>query len=201
MKALILNCTLKRGPEKSNTELLAQEMIEPLQASGIECEMIRLVDHNILPGVEKNMGEGDAWPAIAEKVLASEILIIATPTWLGQASSVAQRAIERLDAFITETDDDGKPVLYDKVAGVVVTGNEDVAHHIIATTAQAMIDVGYTVPAQAWAYWNMGPGPGPNYSDTDHGHEWSKTTAQTAAQNLIVVAEALQKHPLKVPKS
>jgi multimeric flavodoxin WrbA len=92
---------------------------------------------------------------------AADILVMATPTWLGQPSSVAKRALERMDALLSEThDDDATPIAHGRVAGVVVTGNEDGAHHVIAEIAGALIDIGYTVPGQAWTYWNKGPGPG-----------------------------------------
>ena len=106
------------------------------------------------------MGAGDEWPAIRERLVASEILVIATPTWIGRPSSVAQRVLERMDAMLSETDDDDRPVAYNRVAGVVVTGNEDGAHHVISEISGALIDIGYTIPAQAWTYWNKGPGPG-----------------------------------------
>ena len=124
-----------------------------------------------------------------------------TPTWVGRPSSVAQRAIERMDAMISETDDDERPVAYDKVAGVVVTGNEDGAHHVISELSGAMVDIGFTIPAQAWTYWNKGPGPGDEWPDTDEGHEWSETTGKTAAANLIAVAQALAAKPLPAPSS
>ena len=146
-------------------------------------------------------GEGDDWPAVHEKLLASEILILATPTWFGQPSSVVKRVLERMDAMLSETGDDGRPVAFDRVAGFVVTGNEDGAHHVIAELAQAVNDIGYTVPAQAWTYWNKGPGPGPTYLETEEGHEWSAKTARTAAANLVTVAEALAAHPLPKPSS
>ena len=143
--------------------------------------MIRAVDLNLLPGVSSDEGEGDEWPPVHEKLLAAEILVLATPTWFGQPSSVVKRVLERMDAMLSETDDDGRPVAFNRVAGFVVTGNEDGAHHVIAELAQAVNDIGYTVPAQAWTYWNKGPGPGPTYLETDEGHEWSAKTARTAA--------------------
>ena len=107
--------------------------------------------------------------------------MVVTPTWVGRPSSVAQRMIERMDAMISETDDDERPVAYNRVAGVVVTGNEDGAHHVISEIAGALGDIGYTIPGQAWTYWNKGPGPGDEYPDTDEGHEWSETTGRAAA--------------------
>nr|MDT0667067.1 NAD(P)H-dependent oxidoreductase [Micromonospora sp. DSM 115978] len=124
---------------------------------------------------------------------------VATPTWLGRPSSVAQRMLERMDAMLSETRPDGRPVAFDRVAGVVVTGNEDGAHHVISEIAGALGDIGYTVPGQAWTYWNMGPGPGPSYADTDHGHEWAAKTGRAMAANLEAVASALAKHPMPAP--
>jgi multimeric flavodoxin WrbA len=199
--ATIINCTLKRSPAASNTEALARVLLAALQERGASCELIRAVDLNLLPGVSSDEGEGDDWPAVHEKLLASEILILATPTWFGQPSSVVKRVVERMDAMLSETGDDGRPVAFDRVAGFVVTGNEDGAHHVIAELAQAVNDIGYTVPAQAWTYWNKGPGPGPTYLETEEGHEWSAKTARTAAANLVTVAEALTAHPLPKPSS
>jgi multimeric flavodoxin WrbA len=199
LRALLLNCTLKPSPAPSNTEALARVLSDALEEHGTTCEMIRAVDQNLLPGVSSDEGEGDDWPAIHTKLLESEILVLATPTWLGQPSSVVKRVLERMDAMLSETDDDGMPVAFNRVAGFVVTGNEDGAHHVIAELAQATNDIGYTVPAQAWTYWNKGPGPGPTYLETDEGHDWSAKTARTAAGNLVAVAEALASHPLPKP--
>lgn len=185
MDALVINCTLKPSPERSNTDLLADEVIAALEERDVTVDRVRAVDHDIKPGVSSDEGVGDGWPAIREKVLASEILVFATPTWLGHPSSVAQRVLERMDAMLSETDDDGTPVAYNRVAGVVVTGNEDGAHHVISQVAQGLIDIGFTVPGQAWTYWNRGPGPGPSYSETDEGHEWSKSTGEAMAANPI----------------
>jgi multimeric flavodoxin WrbA len=201
MRATILNCTLKRSPEPSSTEALARVLVGALEGGGAACELIRAVDLNLLPGTSTDEGEGDEWPGVHEKLLASEILVLATPTWLGQPSSVAKRVLERMDAMISETGDDGVPVAFSRVAGFVVTGNEDGAHHVIAELAQAVIDIGYTVPAQAWTYWNKGPGPGPTYLETDEGHDWAASTARTAAGNLIATAKALAAHPLPKPPS
>ena len=199
MKALVLNCTLKKSPGSSNSEALARIVTGALEKEGVEIEFVRLVDHTIHPGVLSDMGNGDEWPAIREKLLAAEILIVATPTWVGLPSSLAQRMIERMDAMLSETDDEGRPVALNRVAGVVVTGNEDGAHNVIFTVSGALGDIGYTIPGQAWTYWNKGPGPGPDYLDTDEGHDWSHTTGQAAAQNLLAVARALAKHPIPPP--
>jgi hypothetical protein len=106
-----------------------------------------------------------------------------------------------MDAMLSETDDDDIPVAYNKVAGVVVTGNEDGAHHVISEVAGGLIDIGFTVPGQAWTYWNKGPGPGPSYLETNEGRDWSVTTGRTMAKNLVEVARALKQSPMSPPKS
>ncbi|HVI32037.1 flavodoxin family protein [Phenylobacterium sp.] len=191
MKALVLNCTLKPSPELSNTEALARVVMDQLEKDGIAAEMVRLVDLDIKPGVKSDQGGGDEWPKVREKLANAEILIIATPTWMGQMSSVAKRALERLNALLYEVDDQGRSPAMGKVAGVVVTGNEDGAHHIVATVAQALIDVGFTVPGQAWTYWHLGPGPGPDYTETRQAHEYSDRVGRNCARNLAWAARAL----------
>jgi multimeric flavodoxin WrbA len=194
----MLNCTLKPSPAASNSEALASVVLGAL-GDKVETETIRLVDHDIRPGVQTDMGPGDGWPAIHQRLLDADILIVATPTWLGKPSSIAQRMLERMDAMLSETDDAGRPVAYGKVAGVVVTGNEDGAHHVIAEIAGALIDIGYTIPGQAWTYWHLGPGAGPDYLDDERGHDWAAKTGRTMASNLVAVAEALALHPVPAP--
>jgi multimeric flavodoxin WrbA len=199
MKATIINCTLKPSPEESNTGALAGVVADALESHDVECELIRAVDHELKPGVETDMGEGDDWPAIHEKLVNSEILVIATPTWLGRPSSVASRVLERMDAMLSETDDEERPVAYNRVAGVVVTGNEDGAHHCIYEISGQLGDIGYTTPGQAFTYWNKGPGPGDEYLETDEGHDWSHQTGRACAQNLVGAAMALAANPLGPP--
>lgn len=201
MRAVVLNCTLKPSPQPSNTEQLARVVVEALEGHGVEVRTIRLADHDIPAGVESDLGGTDEWPAVRRAVLDAEILVVATPTWVGHPSSIAQKMLERMDAMISETDDAGRPVAYNRVAGVVVTGNEDGAHHVISEIAGGLVDIGFTVAPQGWTYWNRGPGPGPDYSGTDEGHEWSRSTGRAMAQNLVGVARALAATPLGPPAS
>src|SRR5689334_1838631 len=124
MRALVLNCTLKPSPEVSNTEALAGVLMRELELAGCATELVRLVDLDVKPGVKTDQGPGDAWPGVHAKLRQADILVVATPTWLGQMSSVAQRALERMDAIFGETDADGRSWTFGKVGGVVVTGNE-----------------------------------------------------------------------------
>ncbi|MFI6295741.1 flavodoxin family protein [Nonomuraea sp. NPDC050790] len=199
MRALVINCTLKSFPAASNTEALAGVVVQELRERKVEVEIVRAVDVDIRPGVQTNMGHGDEWPQIHRKLLNAEILVIASPTWVGRPSSLAQRVIERMDAMISETDDEDRPVAYNRVAGVVVTGNEDGAHHVISEIAGALGDIGYTIPGQAWTYWHLGPGAGPDYLDSDQGREWSHKTGRAMAANLVAVAEALAARPIPAP--
>ncbi|PAZ10147.1 NADPH-dependent FMN reductase [Streptomyces sp. SA15] len=202
MKALVINCTLKKSPEPSNTQALARVVVEQLEKDGVAVEVVRAVDLDIAPGVvSEPVHEGDDWPDMHRKLLGCEILVVASPTWLGRPSSVTQRVLERMDALMSEADDEGRPVAYNRVAGVVVTGNEDGAHHVISEISGALTDLGYTVPGQAWTYWHLGPGPGPDYLDDERGREWSHRTGRAMAANLYGVARALQARPVGAPSS
>lgn len=200
MKALVINCTLKKSPTPSNTDALARVVGDRLAHEGVEVEYVRAVDLTIEPGVvSEAVAPGDDWPDLHTRVLDAEILVVASPTWLGRPSSVAQRVLERMDGMLSETDDQGRPVAYNKVAGVVVTGNEDGAHHVISEINGALGDIGYTIPGQAWTYWHLGPGPGPDYLDEERGHEWAHKTGRAMAANLHGTARALAARPLGRP--
>ncbi|MGW1346101.1 flavodoxin family protein [Kribbella sp. NPDC002412] len=201
MRALVLNCTLKASPSESNTDQLADVVVDALQQQKVDVDRVRLADLNIKPGVSSDEGTGDDWPGIHQQLLDSDILIVATPTWVGRPSSIAQRLLERLDAMLSETDDEDRPVAYNRVAGVIVTGNEDGAHHVISEISGGLVDIGYTIPGQSWTYWNKGPGPGPSYSETDEGHEWSAKTGRAMVGNLVAVAKALAANPVPAPPS
>jgi multimeric flavodoxin WrbA len=199
MRALLINCTLKPSPETSNTDVLAEVVADELRKRGVTVDTVRAVDRNITPGVQTDMGEGDEWPQIHEMLLSAEILVIASPTWLASPSSVARRVLERMDAMLSETDDEGRPVAFNRVAGVVCTGNEDGAHHVIYEISGALGDIGYTIPGQAWTYWNRGPGPGPSYLEEQAGHDWSEKTGRAMASNLAAAAAALAARPIPAP--
>jgi multimeric flavodoxin WrbA len=155
LKILAFNCSLKsaRSKEKSSTDVLLQQMFEEFAKLGAKGEIVRAVDHNIKPGVQSDEGEGDDWPALRQRIVAADILIVGTPIWLGQPSSVAKRILERMDAFLGETDDRGRMPSYGKVAIVVVVGNEDGAHHCAAEINAALTEVGFTTPSGGATYW------------------------------------------------
>jgi multimeric flavodoxin WrbA len=152
LKAVALNGTLKSEGE-SSTQRMIDLVLEALKQHDVEGTSIRLAKLNIKPGVTSDEGGGDAWPEIRKQILGSHILIMGTPIWLGQPSSVCKRALERMDAFLEETDDAGRMVSYGRVAAVAVVGNEDGAHHVSAELFQALNDVGFSLAPNAVAYW------------------------------------------------
>jgi multimeric flavodoxin WrbA len=155
LTAVAINCSLKKsGGEPSSTDVMIGLVAESLKKHGVECsETIRMADHDVRPGVSSDEGDGDAWPDIRRRILAADILIFGTPIWMGQPASVAKRVLERMDAFLSETDEAGRMPSFGKVAVAAIVGNEDGAHNVSADLFQALNDVGWTIPAGAAAYW------------------------------------------------
>jgi multimeric flavodoxin WrbA len=153
LRAVAFNCTLKPSPADSSCELLLTHLLSHLSERGVEGEIVRVADFDVKPGVTSDEGDGDQWPALREKVLAADVFVLGTPIWLGHPSSICQRVLERLDAFLGEQDDLGRMISYDRVGCVAVVGNEDGAHHVFAELAQGLSDVGFTIPASGSAYW------------------------------------------------
>jgi multimeric flavodoxin WrbA len=201
LTALALNCTLKPSPAESSTDLLLAQVMAALGDHDVAGETVRIVDHDVKPGVETDMGDGDEWPAIREKVLAADILVIGTPIWLGHMSSVAQRVLERLDAELSETDEQGRPILFDKVAAVAVVGNEDGAHHATAELYQGLVDVGFTVAAQSATYWNGQAMQTTDYKDLPSTPEEVAAATATLARTTAHLARALHTQPYPVDPS
>ena len=168
--------------------------MEPL---GVSSEIVRVVDHNIPFGVSSDEGDGDEWPSIYEKTKACDIFVVGTPIWMGVRSAPCQLIIERLDGSY----DDGHPVngqfpLYNKVGGVVVTGNEDGAHAAAETTLFNLSHFGCTIPANADCYWVGDAGPGPSYLDAGgDSHVYTNKTARYMAHNLVHMALILKENP------
>jgi multimeric flavodoxin WrbA len=194
LTAVAVSCTLKPSPAASSSDLLATQLLDALSAHGVTGDLVRAVDLSLSPGVEKDMGGDDEWPRIREQVLDADILIFVTPTWMGQHSSVAQRVLERLDAELGETDADGRPTLFDKVAIAGIVGNEDGAHHIAAILFQSLNDVGFTVPAQSSVYWNGEAMHTTDYKDLDETPEKVASAIETAARNAAHLARLLAAH-------
>ncbi len=199
LDAVVLNCTLKRSPETSSTDRLAQEVADAFKDHSVTSEIVRVVDHTIRFGVTVDEGDGDEWPLLRAKVAAADILVLATPIWMGQPSSVAKLVMERLDAELGETDDEGRPSMFGKVAAVAVVGNEDGAHHVSAEVYQGLSDVGFTIPAQAVTYWVGEAMQATDYQDLKRSPEKTAQTTSTLAANAAHLARLLRGHNYPVP--
>ena len=191
LSAVVLVGTLTPSPAPSSSELLGRQVLDALGAHGVTGTIVRLVDHDVRPGVQTDMGDGDAWPAIRAQILAADILVVATPIWMGQPSSVTKRALERLDAELSEKDDQGRLLTYGKVAAVAVVGNEDGAHHTSAEIFQALNDVGFTLAAGAVTYWVGRAMESVDYQDLDETPEIVASTTATLAANTAHLARML----------
>jgi multimeric flavodoxin WrbA len=153
LTALALVCTLTPSPEPSSSELMVKHILDELEGQGVSTLSVRVVDYDVKRGVLTDMGDGDEWPTIRAMVLAADILVLSIPIWMGHPSSVAQQVMERLDAELSETNEQGQPIMYGKVAAVAVVGNEDGAHKVIANMMQGLNDIGFTIAAQGGTYW------------------------------------------------
>jgi multimeric flavodoxin WrbA len=173
LRAVYVNCTLTRSPEMSHTAGLMAVSADLMRAQGVMVDEIRAVDHVLAPGVQPDMTEHgwerDEWPAIAERVLAADILVLGTPIWLGDKSSVCTRVIERLYALSGRLNDKGQSLYYGRAGGVIVTGNEDGVKHVAMNVLYSLQHLGYAIPPQADAGWIGEAGPGPSYLDPGSG--------------------------------
>ncbi|OLF09723.1 flavodoxin [Actinophytocola xinjiangensis] len=185
LKALALTCTLKSSPEASSSDLIARQVLDELRTQDVTGELVRVVDFDVPPGIATDLGQGDQWPTIRERVLDADILLLAVPTWLGHPSSIAQRVLERLNA-------EEHPSVYGKVGVVAVVGNEDGAHKIIADCFQALNDIGFTVPAGGGTYWNNEAMNPKDYLDLDSTPDAVAATTRTLAANAAHLARLLR---------
>ncbi|GAA1658539.1 flavodoxin [Citricoccus zhacaiensis] len=195
LKAVALVCTLTPSPKPSSSELMARHVLGELEKNGVATSSVRVVDHDVKPGVQVDMGDGDEWPALRQQILDADILVLATPIWMGHPCSIAQRVIERLDADLAETDDQGRPIMYDKTAIVAVVGNEDGAHKTIADMTQALSDIGFSIPAQAGTYWVGEAMQTVDYQDLDEVPKNVASTTAGAARNAAHLARLLRAEP------
>ncbi|NEW26046.1 flavodoxin family protein [Nocardia cyriacigeorgica] len=195
LSAVALVCTLKKSPAESSSDRLARQVLAEFAQHEVRGEIVRVVDYDVLPGITADEGEGDQWPQIREKILAADILLVSTPTWLGHMSSVAQRMLERLDAELSNTDDRGRPAMFGKVATAAVVGNEDGAHKIIADLFQALDDIGFSIPGQGGTYWNGEAMSGVDYLDLDSVPKAVAGTNATLARNAAHLARLLRAEP------
>ncbi|MEQ6168697.1 NAD(P)H-dependent oxidoreductase [Ekhidna sp. MALMAid0563] len=199
LSALFVNCTLKKSPRQSHTQGLMQVSMDIMEKEGVSVEYLRFVDHDIPYGVYPDMTEhgykSDEFPALFKKVMKADILVIGTPIWLGEKSSVATKLIERLYGMSGKQNDKGQYIYYGKVGGCVITGNEDGIKHCAMSMLYALQHLGYSIPPQADCGWIGEAGPGPSYMDKEaKAYENAFTNRNTTfmTYNLLHLAKMLK---------
>ncbi|WP_163528226.1 flavodoxin family protein [Halobacillus ihumii] len=197
LKAIILNASLKKSDEASNTAALIEKVTDIFKKEKVEYEMVRLADYNISYGISDDLGNGDEWPGIFKKIKEADIVILGTPIWLGEKSSLAALAIERIYGGAGVTNDKGQSIYYNKVGGVVITGNEDGAKTAARSILYALSHVGFVIPPNVDTYWLGEAGPGPSYMEAEGGvNEFTDKHATMEAYNLIHLAKILKNNPI-----
>jgi multimeric flavodoxin WrbA len=197
IKAIVLNCSLKESAEKSNTRALIDQVVRIFDQKNVDTEIIRLADYQIAYGISDDMGEGDDWPGIFAKIKEADILVLGTPVWLGEKSSIATLAIERLYGGSGLTNDKGQYIYYNKVGGAIVTGNEDGAKEASRSIIYGLSHIGFTIPPNVDTYWVGEAGPGPSFIEAEgEKNEFTKQHAEIMAHNLIHFASMLKEHPI-----
>ena len=199
LKAVFVNCTLKRSPEVSNTQGLADHSIAIMQRLGVQVEVIRAIDHEIATGVYPDMTEHgwerDAWPAIFAKVMRADVLVLLSPIWLGEKSSVCTRVIERLYGNSHLLNADGQWAYYGRVGGCIITGNEDGAKHCAMNILYSLQHLGFSIPPQADSGWLGEAGPGPSYLDPGSGgpeNDFTNRNTTFLTWNLLHLARMIK---------
>ncbi|EMD22696.1 flavodoxin family protein [Amycolatopsis azurea] len=200
LKALFVNCTLKRSPEKSNTDGLIGISRDIMVKHGVEVSVLRAADHDIATGVWPDMTEhgaaSDAWPELYRQVMDAQILVLCGPIWLGDNSSVMKRVIERLYACSSLLNDAGQYAYYGRVGGCLITGNEDGIKHCAMNVLYSLQHLGYTIPPQADAGWIGEAGPGPSYLDAGSGgpeNDFTNRNTTFMTWNLLHLASMLHR--------
>ncbi|MER7660731.1 MULTISPECIES: flavodoxin family protein [unclassified Streptomyces] len=200
LRALVVNCTLKRSPEVSNTQGLIDKSRALMETQGVRVEVVRAIDHDIATGVWPDMTEhgwqSDEWPALYERVIAADILVLAGPIWLGDNSSVMKQVVERLYACSSLLNDRGQYAYYGRVGGCLITGNEDGVKHCAMNVLYSLQHLGYTIPPQADAGWIGEAGPGPSYLDPGSGgpeNDFTNRNVTFMTWNLMHLAAMIKR--------
>ena len=197
LRAMFVNCTLTRSPQPSHTELLIDVSRGIMEGAGVQVEVLRAIDHDIATGIYRDMREhgweADEWPAILERLLASNVLVLCGPIWLGDNSSVMKRVIERLYAVGGELNEQGQSIFYGRAGGALITGNEDGVKHCTSNVLYSLQHLGYAIPPQADAGWMGEAGPGPSYGDDGAGfdNDFTNRNSTFMTWNLLHMARLL----------
>ena len=191
LRALLINCSLTKDSTQSHTGVLLESLGAIMSGAGVEVDTLYAMDHPIAPGVQPDMREDfpdDAWPDLWPRVEQADILVIGTPLWLGEESSVCRRVVERLYAMSGELNDQGQSVFYGRAGGAIITGNEDGVKHTAMSLLFALSHLGYTIPPQADAGWIGEIGPGPSFGDEQEGDQPVGFDSDFTAHNSTIMA-------------
>lgn len=197
LNVLVLNTSLKHGPEPSNTEEVAALVVEKMRGhADVQSEMIRVADLNLPVGLSYDLGNGDEWPAVVDKMIVADLIIFATPIWWGGRSSLMQRLIERMDSFDEGQIPGGRMAMLNKVAGIVITGSEDGAQAVMAGMMEVLSFLNFTLPPQCCTYWVGEVGMDPKTdAERRRANKAVEHMAETTAKNLVYYAKLLQDNP------
>ncbi|SDJ18098.1 flavodoxin family protein [Natribacillus halophilus] len=196
-KALFLNCSLKTGEDVSNTQALMDEVSSILTSHRIECETVRMADYHVPYGVTYDEGGGDQWPEILAKISDANIVVVGTPLWMGEQSSIAKKLMERIFGSGELTNESGQSIFYNKVGGVVVTGNEDGAKNAAASLIFGLNYMGFTMPPSPVTYWTGEAGPGPSFIEEEGiKNEFTAGQVKTMGYNLLHMARILENNAI-----
>ncbi|ETI68390.1 flavodoxin family protein [Neobacillus vireti] len=198
IKALVLNCSLKDSTQQSNTRALINEIVKIFDENRAETEVLRMADYNIGLGItHEAVNDKDQWPEIFEKVKQADILLLGSPIWLGEQSSLATLVVERLYGGSSLTNDKGQYIYYNKVGGVVVTGNEDGGKNVSSYLIYALSHIGFTIPPNVDTYWVGEAGPGPSFIEANgKENDFTMQHAKITAYNLLHFARLLKEYPI-----
>jgi multimeric flavodoxin WrbA len=208
IKALFLNCSIKKNSSESHTQRLINRVAGVMRAQGVDVEDLYVLDYDVAFGMDKDMTEygyaRDDWPTIQAKIMAADILVIGSPIWLGVKSSVCTLVIERMYAYSGDRNAKDQYLYYGKTGGCIITGNEDGIKHCSMDILYALQHIGYMVPPQADCGWIGEAGPGPSYGDTEwngkklpapmgYDNDFTNRNATFMAWNLMHTAKMLKK--------
>ncbi|MFZ4584884.1 MAG: flavodoxin family protein [Acidimicrobiia bacterium] len=199
LRAVYINCTLKPSPQVSNTQGLMDRSIHIMETNGVSVDVMRAVDHDLPPGVYPDMREHgfatDEWPELFPRIISADILVLGTPIWLGEKSSVCTKIIERLYGNSAQLNDRGQYAYYGRTGGCIITGNEDGVKHCAMNILYSLQHLGYTIPPQADAGWIGEAGPGPSYLDEGSGgpdNDFTNRNTTFMTWNLMHLARMLK---------
>lgn len=197
LTALFLNCTLKTSNYVSNTRVLIDKVVDRLEKQDVTCEVVTVQDYKVSHGISyEQEDDDDEWPLIYEKMVKADIIVFCSPIWFGVRSSVLQKIIERMIGSYGDVEpDNGRFPMYGKVAGVIVTGNEDGAHNVVATTQANLAHLGFLVPPNSDAYWVGEAGAGPSYREAGQKHLYTNKTIEFMSYNLPFYAKLIKENP------